>query len=53
MLLLLLQMKETRVSQASWLRRRMPVKARARFAKLVSEAVHCWYMSDREWERVK
>ena len=38
MLLLLLQMKATRASQAGWLRMRMPVKEGARRAKLGSAA---------------
>jgi hypothetical protein len=42
MLLLLLQMKPIRASQASWRRTRMPAKAGARFLKLGSASAHCW-----------
>lgn len=53
MLLLLLQMKPTSASQASWLRMRTPVKLGARFRKLASAEDHCVYRVVREWERLK
>ena len=47
MLLLLLQMKHTSASQASWLSMRMPPNAGARRRKLASTSAHCRYSAVR------
>ena len=46
MLLLLLQIKATRASHASWLSIRIPVNDGARRAKLASVCDHCAYNAE-------
>ena len=53
MWLLLLQMKDMRVSQASRLRMRIPVKRGAFFLKLASDSDHCSYIVPKSYFRLK